>query len=332
MLHLSSNDLVEVFANCMSWQTADGAFQESCVNLPATLGQGFVRSIRIDADMHLLLSDQRYSDAVQIDTPEENWPLEFIFTHGGGIHASIDGLVDSSNFGDHAAIIYMPSLKARLKFAAKQRNESISVKLSPAYVLSWLQDDSPASASILNALRRQHPVFFQRPLGAEFQVALTQLLYCTYSGVARQLYLKSKALELVALLLKTLSGEATAAGYLRDADMKKLRQAHTIITANPANPPRLKELANQVGLNDFKLKIGFKSLFGTTVFGYVREQRMEQARMLLQASNASVTQVAMEVGYSSTGHFVEVFKLRFGVTPGRFLSASRRSRINTFIK
>jgi AraC family transcriptional regulator, transcriptional activator of the genes for pyochelin and ferripyochelin receptors len=48
-------------------------------------------------------------------------------------------------------------------------------------------------------------------------------------------------------------------------------------------PPSLLELSRQIGLNDYKLKLGFKQLFGNTVFGYVWEQRMQQARFLLTA-------------------------------------------------
>jgi AraC-like DNA-binding protein len=73
-----------------------------------------------------------------------------------------------------------------------------------------------------------------------------------------------------------------------------------------------------VGLNDFKLKRGFRQVFDTTVFGYVRALRMEKARALLELGRLNVTQVASATGYSCFGHFSAAFKKRFGILPSDF--------------
>lgn len=67
-----------------------------------------------------------------------------------------------------------------------------------------------------------------------------------------------------------------------NSDREKIRQAQAIIIENMMNPPSLMELSRLIGLNDFKLKKGFKEMFGTTVFGYLREKRLEKASYLLQ--------------------------------------------------
>ena len=157
----------------------------------------------------------------------------------------------------------------------------------------------------------------QRPLLPAQQLALFQLLQCSLTGSASRLYLESKSLELIALLLGSLHEAPNSACKLREGDIEKIHLARDILLQNPADPPSLRALARQVGTNEFKLKSGFKSIFGTTVFAYVRQQRMEQARVLLACSDSSVTQVALQVGYASPGHFVEAFKAQFGITPGR---------------
>lgn len=50
------------------------------------------------------------------------------------------------------------------------------------------------------------------------------------------------------------------------------------------------ELSRLIGLNDYKLKKGFKEMFGTTVFGYLREKRLEKAFHLLQEGTMNVTE------------------------------------------
>jgi len=53
-----------------------------------------------------------------------------------------------------------------------------------------------------------------------------------------------------------------------------------------------------------------------TPLGYLKQQRMQQARHLLQQGKLTVAEVARTVGYGHLGHFAVAFKREFGVTPG----------------
>jgi AraC-like DNA-binding protein len=48
----------------------------------------------------------------------------------------------------------------------------------------------------------------------------------------------------------------------------KIKKAKEIIIANMAEPPGLQELADEIGLNLKKLKMGFKQIYGDTVYGF----------------------------------------------------------------
>jgi len=50
---------------------------------------------------------------------------------------------------------------------------------------------------------------------------------------------------------------------------------------------------------------------------YLREVRLERARVLLQARGARVSEVAVEVGFESPAHFAREFKRRYGSPPSR---------------
>ncbi len=101
-------------------------------------------------------------------------------------------------------------------------------------------------------------------------------------------------------------------------DRQKLQEAHSLLQTRLDNPPSILELAQEVGLNDFKLKKGFKALFDNTVYGVVLDARLEKAKQLLMQGKLSVTQVSLQVGYSNHGHFSAAFKKRFGMTPSQF--------------
>ncbi|MDY0263980.1 MAG: AraC family transcriptional regulator [Sulfurospirillum cavolei] len=89
----------------------------------------------------------------------------------------------------------------------------------------------------------------------------------------------------------------------------------TIIQSEIANPPSLKVLARQCALNEFKLKQGFKELFGTTVYGFVHAKRLEKAKELLEKQEISVQEAALHVGYQSLSHFSKAFKECYGIFP-----------------
>lgn len=79
-------------------------------------------------------------------------------------------------------------------------------------------------------------------------------------------------------------------------------------------PPTIAELAMEVGLNQLKLKRGFRSLFGMGVYSLFQRHRMERARELLYHYN--VTETALMLGYSNISHFSTAFRKQFGVLPG----------------
>jgi AraC-like DNA-binding protein len=61
-------------------------------------------------------------------------------------------------------------------------------------------------------------------------------------------------------------------------------------------------------------------MFGTTIFGHLHTQRMEQARRFLQEGKMNVTEVADEVGYSSLSQFTRAFNKQFGTKPSACLT------------
>ena len=91
------------------------------------------------------------------------------------------------------------------------------------------------------------------------------------------MYLESKVWELMALQLAQITEDSDQVRKysIKLGDRERLYQARKIISDRLNNPPCLKDLAKQVGLNECTLKRGFRQLFGTTVFGYLYQQRME---------------------------------------------------------
>ena len=98
----------------------------------------------------------------------------------------------------------------------------------------------------------------------------------------------------------------------------KIKQAKNIIITEMSNPPSLDELSKKVGLNLKKLKMGFKDLYGMPVFTFLFHYKMDHAKKLLSQNGNNVNEVALQVGYSTSSHFIVAFKKKFGITPKQF--------------
>lgn len=136
-----------------------------------------------------------------------------------------------------------------------------------------------------------------------------------FTGALQQLYLETKARELLLLQIQALMKTESAVSTLKSADIDCLHEAKHYIERNYRRPCSIIDLAKIVGINQTKLKRGFKELFGTTVFGYVRDLQMERAKQLLLEEGLYVSEVADQVGYNHPQHFTVAFKRKFGVLP-----------------
>ena len=103
---------------------------------------------------------------------------------------------------------------------------------------------------------------------------------------------------------------------MRQTDIQTMRNLHDMIINNlEKDLPSLKELALQMGTNEYKLKYGFKQLYGTTIFRFLIQERLRKAKTLIQYSKLTLKQIAKMTGFKSITHFSRAFKEKYGVSP-----------------
>lgn len=177
---------------------------------------------------------------------------------------------------------------------------------------------STLSQIFQNPLPTQQGFWQIAPTTAAMQSAIYQILKCPYHGLTRWLYWEGKVLELVALRLEQVTQyPQQAASDLQPDDVARIHYAGDLLRQRLSDPPSLLELARLIGLNDYKLKQGFRQVFNTTVFGYLTQRRMEKACQLL-VQRHTVAVVAAAVGYASPTAFSGAFRRRFGISPKRY--------------
>jgi PAS domain S-box-containing protein len=103
---------------------------------------------------------------------------------------------------------------------------------------------------------------------------------------------------------------------LTSSDIAKIRQVRNYFIENLERDfPPIEKLAREFGTNTFKIKYGFKELYGVSVFHFIRNERLRKAKMLVEGSNITFKRITQLCGFKSVPSFSTTFKNEFGYTP-----------------
>jgi AraC-like DNA-binding protein len=100
-----------------------------------------------------------------------------------------------------------------------------------------------------------------------------------------------------------------------------VRRAMAYLHEHYADPISREDLARHVGLSDDYLTSCFHKELGLTPVAYLNRYRVQQAKQLLTYTHKSITEIALDVGFSSSSYFSRIFRRETGVSP----EAYRRS-------
>ncbi|MGF1567349.1 MAG: helix-turn-helix domain-containing protein [Nodosilinea sp.] len=300
------------------------------LNDAAGKSQGYRQEVDLRPGLSVLIDDYRLQDdlIVEIGCSESCAPslgMEMSFMLSG--HNRQEKVPSGHNF---FLVDWCDLEGGQFYWRAGERVLKFDIHIDPALfktLVSEQLDTLPLKLRQLmqNSQPSQHEFWHVQPTTMVIQSVIHQILHCPYQGLTRWLYLEGKVLELMALQLEQIREIPEEQALLRlNGDRRdRLYQARDILLARLDNPPTILELAKEIGLNHNKLKQGFRQIFGTTVFGYLQDCRLEKARYLLYEGRLNVAAVANEVGYMNAAKFASAFKRKFGITPSACRSGAK---------
>ncbi|WP_421919771.1 helix-turn-helix transcriptional regulator [Marinifilum sp.] len=152
---------------------------------------------------------------------------------------------------------------------------------------------------------------------------LSQIKNAYLLGNASDVYTEAKIMEILALQLQqnTYYQEIFKCSQLKNInEVEKKREAKSVLIADLKQSPTIPELSKHVGINESKLKYGFKEVYNTTIHQYLFEYKMDLARKLLIDTNFAIFEIAHQCGYDEPAYFSNAFKRKFGMYPREFRS------------
>jgi AraC family transcriptional regulator, transcriptional activator of the genes for pyochelin and ferripyochelin receptors len=219
--------------------------------------------------------------------------------------------------GHHNNIMYSDGIEIEVTNKSK-RIETFGINFNTESFVNIAQNSTDSLRRFSEKIMNKESAILSdqwRPNNFKIQSVINEILNCSYTRELKKLFLLSKSIELLVLQAE-LYNEKVEYNFIKsNIDKQKLFEAKEVLALRIHNPPTIIELSKLVNLNEYKLKKGFKELFGTTVFGYIHRTRMIAAKRLLLGTEKSAKEVAYETGYSSPQHFSKAFKKEFGIAP-----------------
>ncbi|NDJ17070.1 helix-turn-helix transcriptional regulator [Myxacorys almedinensis] len=294
---------------------------------PQQLGCGFKQEIELREGILLRICDLRFHDRAAVKYLEREHCLGYHF-HFSGEHQGKYHALGTKRYAFCGSGL---APEETICYLEHQPFLEVIICLEPDVLCSFVGNSEGQLPEALQSLvRRSDQEYYSRSGVATLpmQTIAQQILQCPYQGIAKRMYLESKVLELMSLLItqqiEIQTGEPQIS-LLRPDQIERLHYAKEILLHQLQNPPTLMQLARKVGLNECTLKRGFREVFGKTVYGYLRDYRMEQARSLLEAGDMNITEIARAIGFRDRSPFALAFRKHFGVNPKNYQKQQKNS-------
>lgn len=223
----------------------------------------------------------------------------------------------------HHNMLYIPDTEFDIEPSSTNENTiSLQIQFTEDYFCRFLQTEDSLFTPFLQKIDAGSLSILSSDdmvITAEMYTELQDIVNCEKKGIFRQLFIETRVLNLLRLQFEQYEKLLIKKKYsfVKEYDIEKIYAVKELLDRNIDSSFSLKELAQKSGLNDFKLKKGFKEIFGVTVFGYLSDLRMKTAREML-SENKSIREISEHCGYTFVQSFITAFKNKYGITPDKF--------------
>ncbi len=257
-----------------------------------------------------------------------DWAPSF---HSGGIEICLN-LAGRARVQDGARGLEFSALTAGFygqstgKLSAErrggERHQFITVELSRAFLAQHLSPASPhLHWRLAGFVEGSLDTYLSEPirLTNEQQQVVKSLRHPPVQEAAQRMWYHAKALEIAALFLyQAPSGEELFCQRQKRHNQDRVQKVIDILKARLSEPLTLEEIGKSVGCSHFHLSRIFSQETGQSIFQCLRRLRLDRAAEMLRERKWTITQIALEVGYSSASHFSTAFHEAFGCCPGLY--------------
>ncbi|QHC85138.1 AraC family transcriptional regulator [Empedobacter brevis] len=295
------------------------ALKETTTYLNSSIGKGFYQEIYFDG-VHIGFGDMHLPHKLLLGFETDFETIEMHFALKGKSTAQTTKFDRNISFDSHSHnIIYTNGLCGKMQWES-DHFQICEINLSKSFFKRFLPHESQLFDKFKNAIEKGISSLLHQQhhqINHQMYQILEQIIQCKKKELFKRMFLEAKVIELLLLQLEQFHTASPYKGTLKRKDIDKIYVVRDFIVNNLNSSYSLIDLAHQAGTNEFILKKGFKEIFGTTVFSFWANEKMEYAKALLTEQHLTISEIAYLIGYKNQRHFSSAFKKKFGISPSQ---------------
>ncbi|QCX01963.1 helix-turn-helix transcriptional regulator [Aggregatimonas sangjinii] len=311
----------------------DEEHHEMCIRIPDELGSGYVKAIQFENGLGILESDYLLKKKFHIEMQKGViHPLKIIFNRESAFDHKFNGKEEEhridhlesailSSNSKHTHVFKMPANEPICTFSIQ-----INRKLFEKKIDAFLSDMDENTETLFRDVNGINLYFHKSHYSLDISRFIEEFTECELQGFMKAVYQEGKAYEILTHHLKQYLddlNEPDKRKILRQSTVNRIEKAVDLIKEEIATVGNVVALANDVGLNQNTLQAGFKQLYGKSVNQFIRDERIEMAKDLIETSNMNITEITYAIGINSRSYFSKLFKEKFSVSPKHYLQKIR---------
>lgn len=306
----------------------DVPIENDSITIPERLGEGFIQRLFFGPEFKITIHRYILKEDLIIkrNALEGGNNLITIFFYSNEQPAEIavedKAKVRFSQRDESAVHVISNDLSSTVQFPANHQIHYVVIGIRVPALKKMLAADKP-NPTLQRITGDGNSFLFFESMSVEARQLLKNLAGVNLNGTLSRFYTQIKVQELLYVLFHQLCARESAAHQqITSSDAEKLLHIRNEVVRDLSAPPVLAELAGIAAMSETKLKQLFKQTFGSTIYNYFQQARMEEAAFLLKQGTHTVAEVGYELGFSNLSHFSRVFENQFGMAPKKFSQSS----------
>jgi AraC-like DNA-binding protein len=214
----------------------------------------------------------------------------------------------------HGLTLHCPNVDPEIEYSRT------TIHFDPSYVANMIQ--KPFTLNVLKPFQelRNHRFHLQGEDKQHMEASLQtlELLYKKQDTLSHHRF-HTLFLDLLFMIYGYCQKPLEAKPEFPSAKEHHVQSIITYIEDHYQEDINLEEMAKSLHLSKFYLVKIFKEVTGITIFTYLHQRRINQAKVLfLLEKEKSVTAICYEIGFKHPAHFSRIFKQMVGCTPEKY--------------
>lgn len=276
-----------------------------------------IRENKIGSDIYLALIDNYTVLTDTISKPVDKRFVQFYFCTKGRATFHFENENQYVLKESYSLLLYNPNIDIPINISLSKKSKLVIFVITIQNLISYFKGYSEKIPFIKNKIYENS--YIEKPLSIQEKLIISQLEDYILDSEFENLYLTLKLHEILIHYFSCSNKKEQENKKMDDKLVSQLNEIKKLLMDNIASPPTLKSISYTVGLSEYKIKEGFKKLYGKTISSFILDTKLEIGKDKLDMKVKQVKEIAYDLGYENPSHFIEAFKKKYGITPKQWM-------------